>query len=352
MSDEIDMEGVEAYAGALFGHAVGAVTIACSEMARRLGFYEHLSGSPGMTSDELASAAETHPRLTRELLDQQASVQMVTYNADKDTYALSPEGAMVVANKHSPAWMMGAVQAIGAMFMGHDQVEAAFRGDGGVAWGDQHPCLFEGTAEFFRPCYEHSLIQSFIPSLAGGIDRIASGAVVADVGCGGGLSTLVLAEAYPDSTFVGIDFHEPSIEMARSEAEKRGITNARFEVASGTTFEGSYDLVCFYDCMHDMGDPVGIASHAKTQLADGGSVMLIEPFAFDTRVENHGGLGAAFYGFSSFFCTPCSLSQEVGRGLGAQAGEPGMRLVFEEAGYGDFKRVAESATNIVYEAFA
>jgi 2-polyprenyl-3-methyl-5-hydroxy-6-metoxy-1,4-benzoquinol methylase len=161
-----------------------------------------------------------------------------------------------------------------------------------------------------------------------------------------------MAAAYPDSTFVGIDYHAPSIEMAQAAAQEQGLTNVTFELESATSYQGSYDLVCFFDCMHDMGDPVGIAQHAKSQLSDSGSVMLIEPFAFDTRPENHAALGAVFYGASSFFCTPCSLSQEVGRGMGAQAGEPGMSAVFAEAGYGTFGRVSETPTNIVYEALA
>ena len=352
MSEEIDMEAVQAYAGSVLGHMVGAATVACSDLAHKLGLYEHLAGRGGMTADALADAAGTNPRLTRELLDQQASAGVLAFDAEADTYELSDAGAMVMAEQHSPAWLAGGLGAVRAMYMGLDQVEAAFRGDGGVAWGDHHPCLFDGTLEFFRPCYEHHLVQEFIPALVGGEARIANGAVVADVGCGAGLSTLTMATAYPDSTFVGIDYHAPSIDMARAAAQEQGLTNVTFETESATSYQGSYDLVCFFDCMHDMGDPVGIAQHAKSQLSDSGSVMLIEPFAFDTRSENHAGLGGAFYGFSSFFCTPCSLSQEVGRGMGAQAGEPGMSAVFEEAGYGSFGRISETPTSIVYEASA
>ena len=352
MSEEIDMEAVQASAGSMVGHMVGAATVVCSELAHKLGLYRHLAGSGGMTAEALAQAASTHPRLTRELLDQQASAGVLTYDVDADTYELSDVGALVMAEQHSPAWLAGALQAVRAMYMGLDQVEAAFRGDGAVPWGDHHPCLFDGTLEFFRPCYEHHLVQEFIPALSGGEARVSNGAVVADVGCGAGLSTLTMAAAYPDSSFVGIDYHAPSIEMARAAAEEQGLGNVTFEIESATSYQGSYDLVCFFDCMHDMGDPVGIAQHARSQLNDNGSVMLIEPFAFDTRSENHAGLGGAFYGFSSFFCTPCSLSQEVGRGMGAQAGEPGMRAVFEEAGYGPFGRISETGTNIVYEASA
>jgi len=352
VSTDVDMEEIQDYAGNMLSHMVGAATIICSELAHKLGFYGHLAGSGGMSAGDLSQAAGTNERLTRELLDQQASAGVLIYDVEGDTYALSDAGAMVMAEQHSPTWLAGGLGAVRAMYVGLDQVEAAFLGDGGVPWGDHHPCLFDGTLEFFRPCYEHHLVQEFIPALAGGEERINSGAVVADVGCGAGLSTLTMGAAFPGSTFVGIDFHGPSIEMAKAAAEEQGLSNVRFEVESATSYQGSYDLICFFDCMHDMGDPVGIAQHAKSQLGENGSVMLIEPFAFDSRQENHAGLGAALYGFSSFFCTPCSLSQEVGRGMGAQAGEPGMRSVFEEAGYDNFQRISETPSNIVYEAFA
>ena len=219
MSEEIDMEAIQAYAGGILGHLAGAATVACASMAHELGLFRHLAGSGGMTADALAEAAGTNPRLTRELLDQQASSGVLAFEAESDTYELSDAGAMVMAEQHSPAWLAGGLGAFRAMFMGFDQVKAAFQGDGGVPWGDHHPCLFDGTLEFFRPCYEHHLVQEFIPALAGGEARIANGAVVADVGCGAGLSTLTMAAAYPDSTFVGIDYHAPSIEMARAAAE-------------------------------------------------------------------------------------------------------------------------------------
>jgi|TARA_B100002052_G_C15869689_1_gene594049 SAM-dependent methyltransferase len=352
MSEEIRAEDVEAFAGNMFGHLVGAATVVCSDLAHKLGFYSHLAGTGGMTAVELAKVAGTNERLTRELLDQQASAGVLIYESGEDKYVLSDAGAMVMAEQHSPAWLAGGLGAVRAMYVGLDQVEAAFRGDGGVPWGDHHPCLFDGTLEFFRPCYEHHLVQEFIPALRGGETRVGDGAIVADIGCGAGLSTLTMAAAFPNSSFVGIDFHAPSVEMARIAAAEQGLSNVTFEVESATKYQGVYDLICFFDCMHDMGDPVGIAQHAKSQLSDNGSVMLIEPFAFDTREENHAGLGAAFYGFSSFFCTPCSLSQEVGRGMGAQSGEPGMSAVFAEAGYALFNRIAETPSNIVYEAFA
>ncbi len=350
VDNELDQSKLEAFAGNLFGHTVGAVTIACIEMARRLGFYEHLSSRPAMSADTLSALANTNPRLTRELLDQQVSSSILTYDQQTDEYALSAEGAAVIADQHSPAWMMGAVMATCAMYLGHDKVESAFRGDGGMPWGDHAPCLFCGTGEFFRPVYEHSLIQQFMPALSGGEDRFSKGAVVADIGCGGGVSTLTLADAYPQSHFIGMDFHAPSIVEANEAAAEKGLSNAEFALATAKDYSGEYDLICFFDCLHDMGDPVGIASYARDHLKPGGSIMLIEPFAFDSRMQNHEGLGAAFFGFSSFFCVPCSLSQEVGRGMGSQSGEAGMRGVFEEAGFGKFSRIAETPNNIVYEA--
>ncbi len=346
----IDQTKLEDFANNLFGHAIGAVTIACVEMGRRLGFYEHLANNSSLTANELSAVANTNRRLTRELLDQQASAGILNYDEETDEYTLSPEGAAVIADKHSPAWMMGSVMAIRAMYLGHDQVEEAFRGDGGMPWGDHAPCLFCGTAEFFRPVYEHFLVPQFMPAMSGGEKRFSENAVIADIGCGSGVSTMKLAESYPNSRFVGIDFHEPSIIEARKKALQMKLSNVEFTTASAKAYAGDYDLICFFDCLHDMGDPVGIAKYAKDHLKPGGSIMLIEPFAFDSRTQNHEAAGSAFYGFSSFFCVPCSLSQEVGRGMGAQAGEIGMRAVFDEAGYNSFTRVSETPNNIVYEA--
>ena len=351
MSPDPEIEEVQAYAANVYSHLIGAATIACSDLANKLGFYAHLRDSGAMTAADLAEMAGTHSRLTRELLDQQASSGILSYNPDDDTYALSGAGAMVMAEQESPVWLAGGLGAVRAMYVGLDRVEAAFRGDGGISWGDHHPSLFEGTCEFFRSCYGYHLVQDFLPSLRGGEKRIAEGASVVDIGCGAGLSTLTMAAAYPNSSFIGLDFHAPSIDMARAAAKEQGLDNVTFQVESATNFKGSYDLICFFDCLHDMGDPVGIAQYAKSQLAKNGSIMLIEPFAHDTRVENHTGRGGASYGFSSFFCVPSSLSQEVGRGMGSQAGEPGMRAVFEAAGYGHFDRIAETQSNIVYEAF-
>lgn len=346
----IDEERLGEFMGGMVGHLMGASTVACIILGNKAGLYKVMDGAGASTADSVAAAAGTNPRLTREWLDQQASVGIVGYDSGADTYELSAEAAFALANEASPVWLAGGMDAFRAMFIDMDDVVEAVQGDGGLGWGDHHECLFTGTAEFFRPAYEHHLVQEWIPALSGGSDRVGGGITVADVGCGGGVSTSRLAGAFPASNFVGFDYHTPSIETAASRAAGLGLTNTEFKTAGAKDFSGPFDLICFFDCLHDMGDPVGIAEHAKSQLNNGGSVMLVEPFAFDSRAENHAALGGLLYGASTFLCTPCSLSQEVGRGMGAQSGEPGMRAVFEEAGYSSFERIAETPFNIVYEA--
>jgi 2-polyprenyl-3-methyl-5-hydroxy-6-metoxy-1,4-benzoquinol methylase len=350
--NEVDEERLGDFMGQMVGHLVGATTIACSILGHQLGLYKAMAGNGAMSADALASAAGTHPRLTREWLDQQASSGIVSYESEGDTYALSPEAALALAEKHSPVWLAGGLPFIRSMFIDVDKVETAFRGDGAMGWGEHHECLFNGTSEFFRPAYEHNLVQQWLPALSGGIDRITAGVSVADVGCGAGISTSEMAAAFPASNFVGFDYHGPSVAAATARSADHGHSNTEFKESGSKDFTGSFDLICFFDSLHDMGDPVGIAQHAKTQLNEGGSVMIVEPFAFDTRAENHAALGGLLYGASAFLCTPCSLSQDVGRGMGAQSGEAGMRAVFEEAGYTSFRRAADTPFNIVYEAHA
>lgn len=352
MSNSVNEGRLEEFMGGMVTHLVGAITLACATLGHQLGLYKAMAGNEEMSADELARAAGTNPRLTREWLDQQASCGIISYSAESDGYTLGAEAAFALAEENSPVWLAGGLQAFRSMFTDLDDVANAFKSDGGLAWGDHHECLFHGTAEFFRPAYEHHLVQEWLPALAGGTERLDQGASVADVGCGSGVSTSEMASAFPASTFLGFDFHAPSVEAAEARSAERGVSNAQFQVAGAKDFTGSFDLICFFDCLHDMGDPVGIAAHAKDQLADGGSVIVVEPFAFDTRAENHAALGGLMYGASSFICVPASLSQEVGRGMGAQSGEVGMRAVFDEAGYSSFRRVAETPFNIVYEASA
>lgn len=350
MSDTIDEAQLEQFMHGMVGHLVGASTVACVMLGHVTGLYTAMAGAGPLSADGVAAAAGTNPRLTREWLDQQASAGIVAFDAAGDTYHLSNEAALALANADSPVWLAGGLLAFRSMFIDLDDVADAMKGDGGLAWGDHHECLFEGTAEFFRPAYQHHLVQDWMPQLSTGTSRLAEGITVADVGCGGGVSTVEMARAFPASRFVGFDYHAPSVDAASERAGSAGLTNTDFKEAGAKDFSGSFDLICFFDCLHDMGDPVGIAEHAKDRLNDGGSVMLVEPFAFDSRAENHAALGGLLYGASTFLCTPCSLSQEVGRGMGAQSGEPGMRAVFEDAGYSSCERIAESPFNIVYEA--
>jgi 2-polyprenyl-3-methyl-5-hydroxy-6-metoxy-1,4-benzoquinol methylase len=251
--------------------------------------------------------------------------------------------------------MARGMNALMAMMIDGQRLADAFRGDGGFSWGDHHECLFRGTEWFFRPGYRAFLTSTWIPALDGVEERLLEGARVADVGCGHGASVVVMADTYPKSTVHGFDFHSASIETARTRAAEAGVNgNTQFDVAGAKEYEGSYDLICFFDCLHDMGDPVGIARYAREHLAPGGTVLLVEPMALDDRAANiaENPLAALLYTASSAICTPNSLSQEVGLGLGAQAGEERLRAVFEEAGFGHFRRATETPLNMILEARA
>ena len=328
----------------------GASTVACIIAGHRTGLYKAMAHGNPMTSDELAAAAETNERLTREWLDQQAAAQLVTYDEASDSYTLPSSAAAVLADPDSPFWLAGGLVGVQALYLDLDRGIEVMKGDGALGWGEHHPYLFEGTQELFRPAYDHQLVQHWLPQRANGIADLETGITVADIGCGTGYSTITLARAFPDSTFIGFDLHQPSIDEARRNASEAGLTNVSFEVAAADATSGPFDLICFFDCLHDMGDPVGIASHSINQLSDGGSIIVVEPFAMQTRTENHYLRAAPRYAMSLFCCVPCSLSQPGARGMGCQAGEVGMRAVFAEAGLDDFTRIAESPNHIVYEA--
>jgi SAM-dependent methyltransferase len=353
----VDMAKVEHLVGHVVGLMTGAAVSANISLGDRLGLYRTLADFPlsTATADELAGAASCNTRLVREWLDSQAAAGLVAYDAGDDHYQLSPEAALVLADEDSPAFLAGGAGAIQSMYVDLPKMATAFRGDGAVAWGDHHESLYTGTARFFRPGYRTHLIAEWIPALTGVSDKLAKGGTVADIGCGFGHSCAVMAEAFPNATIHGFDFHRPSIEAARSQPATAKLGNrVKFDVASATGYAGSFDLICFFDCLHDMGDPVTIAKYARERLAPGGTVLLVEPFAIDGRAANLVGNPAAafFYSASTVLCTPSSLAQEGGRGMGAQAGESGMRAVFEEAGYSHFRRAHESPFNIVYEARA
>ncbi|MDH4144346.1 MAG: class I SAM-dependent methyltransferase [Acidimicrobiia bacterium] len=353
---EVDLAKVEAFAGHLVGLMTGSAVIAGVVVGERMGFYRALAAAGGpMSSDALATATGCHPRLVREWLDGQAAAALIAYDPAADTYALGPEAALVLADEDSPAFMAGGSTSFEAMYHAIPKLQRAMKGDGGIAWGDHHESLYEGVARFFRPGYRTHLVDAWIPAMDGVADKLSAGGTIADVGCGFGHSCTVMAEAFPQAEVWGFDFHAPSVEAARANAADLGLGGrVQFDVKSSTSYDGSFDLICFFDCLHDMGDPVGIATHARSRLAPGGSVLLVEPFALDGRAANLAGNPAAgfFYHASTFLCTPSSLAQDVGRGMGAQSGESGMRAVFEESGFGTFRRIHESPFNIVYEAKA
>ena len=328
----------------------GAATTACIIAGHRAGLYRAMAGNGFMSAEAVAGQAGTHPRLTREWLDQQAAASMMMYDAENDTYRLPDAAASLFADRNSPFWLAGGLVAAQAMFLDLDKGIDALIGNGEIAWGDHHPYLFEGTQEIFRPAYDHQLVQHWLPKRAEGVADLERGITVADMGCGTGHSTRVMASAFPNSTFVGFDLHEPSLAEARRVAHDEQLGNVRFECSAADAVSGPFDLVCFIDCLHDMGDPERIAAHALTQLAAGGSIVVVEPFAMPTREENHYVRAAPRYAMSLFCCVPCSLAQPGARGMGNQSGEDGMRAVFETAGVSSFTRIAESPNHIVYEA--
>jgi 2-polyprenyl-3-methyl-5-hydroxy-6-metoxy-1,4-benzoquinol methylase len=351
----VDEERLEQFMGTMVGYMTGTALCFSVWLGDELGLYRTMAGSGAMSVDDVASKSKCNPRLTREWLDAQAAGGLVSYDTANDTYELGEEAAMALADDQSPAFVARAMNAFGSMFIDMEKVREAFRGDGGLSWKDHHPCLFSGTEWFFRTGYRAMLATTWIPALDGVTEKLERGARVADVGCGHGASVVVMADAFPNSTMTGFDFHGPSIATARKRAADAGVADrTRFEVATAKDYPGTYDLICFFDCLHDMGDPVGISSYAREHLEPDGTVLLVEPFAIDGRAKNmtENPMAALLYAASSSICTPNSLSQEVGLGLGAQAGEERLRRVFEEAGFTHFRRATETPLNMILEAKA
>ncbi len=354
MDRDLDMDKVGAFAEQLFGTLTGAATTAMIVAGDELGLYKALAGSGPVTPAQLATATSTHERYIREWLAQQAAAGIVDYDPKEDTFSLPLERAAVLADDNSPAAMAGAALLPAVMFRDLDPIVAAFRSGDGVAWGDHDRALYASTERFFRTAYRANLIEVWIPALDGMADRLAAGARAADIGTGRGAAPLLLAQAYPKSHFVGFDPHLPSIEAARKRAADAGLSDqVHFEVAHGHDYPADgYDLITFFDALHDFGDPVGAAAYARTALAADGTLVLVEPLAADDLAANLAtNPGAAFYyAASAFICTPNALSQPGGTALGAQAGEARLREVLAEAGYRSVRRVAESPLNMVLEA--
>lgn len=318
-----------------------------------LGLYKAMDrAGKAITSAELAAATGTNERYVREWLNAQAAGGYVSYDADNQSYFLSEEQAFVLADESSPAYLPGAFLLAVSAVRAVPHLTEKFRTGEGFGWHEHDAGLFRGTEMFFRPGYAANLISSWIPSLDGVEEKLKTGAKVADIGCGLGASTVLMAQTFPNSTFVGFDYHDQSVEMARQRAEEGGVTErVSFEVAKAKEFPGGdYDFVTYFDCLHDMGDPVGAAAHVKESLASDGTWMIVEPFAHDRVEDNLNPIGRAFYSASTLLCTPASLSQEVGLALGAQAGEARIRDVMTKGGFSHFRRATETPFNLVYEA--
>lgn len=353
MTEVIDETKVEELAGKVVGDVAAAMSLFMAYIGDQAGVYEALDDIGAVTVDELASKTGLNPKYLREWLGSNAAAGYVTHHPDEDRFSLTPEQALIFTREGQPACMQGFFQAVVAQYETHADAVDTFKSGKGRPWGDHSQCCFCGTDRFFRPGYAANLVDHWIPALDGVENKLKSGAKVADIGCGHGSSTILMAEAYPESTIVGIDFHAPSIEEAKAKAVEAGVSNIEFQVAKAQDFNGrDFDFACIFDALHDMGDPVGVASHIKQALKDDGTFMLVEPLAGDSMEENMHAIGQIFYAFSTTVCTPSSLAQEVGLGLGAQAGQKRLTEVLNEAGFENVKRATETPTNMVLEVTA
>jgi SAM-dependent methyltransferase len=336
------------------GEMGAAMNAALIIVGDKLGLYKAMAGAGPMTSAEVAAKTKTTERYVREWLSAQAAGGFVTYDEASGKFTLPPEQTMALADEQSPVFLPGFFEIVSACIKDEPKVTEAFRTGKGLGWHEHDHCLFAGTERFFRPNYRAHLISEWIPALGDTLAKLKAGARVADVGCGLGTSTILMAEEYPKSTFVGFDYHPQSIEMARAAATKAGVSDrVKFEVAKAKDYPGKgYQLVAFFDCLHDMGDPEGAARHVLQTLDTDGAWMIVEPFAHDKLQDNLNPIGRVFYGASTMLCTPASLSQEVGLGLGAQAGEGRLSKILKDAGFARVRRAAETPFNIVLEARA
>lgn len=350
MAQMLDESKLHELAGKVVGDVAGALSLFMAYLGDQAGVFDALDGGGPLTAAQLAEKTGLNPKYLHEWLGSVSAAGYVTFDPESETFSLSEEQALIFGREGQPACMQGFIQAVVSQFEGHEKAVDTFRSGRGRPWSDQSQCCFCGTDRFFRPGYAASLVSEWIPALDGVTEKLAAGARVADIGCGHGSSTVLMAQAYPNSQFHGFDFHEPSIAEARAKAAAAGVANVRFEVASAQDFPGEgYDFACIFDALHDMGDPVGAARHIRSTLGPGGTFMLVEPIAGDSMAENMHPIGQIFYAFSTTVCTPASLAQDVGLGLGAQAGQKRLTEVLREAGFTRVRRAAETPTNMVLE---
>jgi SAM-dependent methyltransferase len=348
----LDEAKVGEFVGRVVGELGATLNAALVVIGDELGLYEAMAGAGGLTPAELAERTGTSERYIREWLNAQAAGGYVDYDPEERRYTLPPEHAVVLAHEDSPYFMPGAFQLMTASVRDEPKIREAFRSGAGVGWHEHNHGVFEGCERFFRPGYVANLVSSWIPALEGVEAKLRAGASVADVGCGHGASTILMAEAFPASRFVGFDYHDESIQQARERAQAAGLSErVRFEVAPAAAYSGTgYDLVTTFDCLHDMGDPVSAAGHVRSSLDADGTWLIVEPYANDKVEDNLNPVGRVYYGASTLLCTPASLSQEVGLALGAQAGESRLRDVVMSGGFRRFRRAAETPFNLVLEA--
>jgi 2-polyprenyl-3-methyl-5-hydroxy-6-metoxy-1,4-benzoquinol methylase len=341
---------LNAFLGKAIGDLGASVSAVLMLIGDELGLYSALAGHR-LSAEQLAQKTGTNVRYIREWLANQAAGGYVEYDEADDTYYLTAEQELCLADPKGPVDLAGAYQIVQDLFYVRDRAVENFRSGDGMEWGEHHRCLFYGTERFFRGGYNANLVASWLPALDGVIEKLAAGGKAADVGCGHGASTILMAQEFPDSQFVGIDYHGESIEIARERAAKVGVDNASFELADATSYQGDdYDLIAFFDCLHDMADPSGAARHARQALKPDGHCLLVEPFAGDSVAENLNPVGRLYYGASSLICVPVSLARH-GPALGAQAGERRLRKVMvDDGGFTRFRRATQTQFNLIFEA--
>ncbi|MCW3033576.1 MAG: class SAM-dependent methyltransferase [Solirubrobacterales bacterium] len=349
---DINEAKLEAFMGQAVTDMGAIISAPLMVIGEKLGLYKAMAGAGPMTSAELAERTGVAERSVREWLGNQAAGGYVTYDSESERYTLPDEQALALADEDSPFYILGLYDSIASIYADEDRILEAFRSGTGMGWHEHDDRLFRGTERFFRPGYRAHLVADWIPALDGVQEKLERGARVADIGCGHGASTIIMAEAFPNSEFVGFDYHDASVERAREAASAAGLGDRiSFAVASAKNFPGQgYDLVCVFDCLHDMGDPAGASAHIHDSLAEDGAWMIVEPFAGDSVAENLNPIGRVFYGASTVICTPASLAQEVGLALGAQAGEERLSEVIKSGGFSTVRRATETPFNLILEA--
>ncbi|WP_416908521.1 MAG: class I SAM-dependent methyltransferase [Polymorphobacter sp.] len=350
---QLDEAKLQELVGKVVGDVAGAMGIYMAYLGDQAGLYTLIDAHGRMTVEELAEASGMHTVYLREWLGANTAAGYISYDAETEQFWLSEEQALIFTREGQPVCMQGFFQAVIGAIGDHEPALETFRSGKGRPWGNLSTCSICAVDRFFRPGYEAMLVAEWIPALEGVTAKLEAGGKVADIGCGYGSSTLLMAKAFPNSEFIGIDIHEPSVEKARQRAAKEGLTNVTFHAGTAQDFDGEgFDLACIFDALHDMGDPVGAARQIRKAIAEDGTFMLVEPMAGDSLSENLHPFGQIYYGFSTVMCTPNSLNQDVALGLGAQAGQKRLTEVLNEAGWNNVRRAAETPTNMVLEVRA